>query len=267
MTQTAAATVGRARASRDILGQLVFKAANLALGIVVTILIVRLLGDEGFGQWSTLFAVSTIAGYFGNMGLERIAVERATAQPEREAEWVGALVSLRLVMAIPSALGSLAVLLVLADGGEMRTAAVLVSSSLVVTALISVRVVFQLRVRNTLNTVLELGNGILWGLVVVVAFVAGTSGLVEIAAGFTVVWALTALAYYVLAARVAPIQFANARRLWGPLVRLGVPVGIGSLLILGYSYIGQVIVFEIAGARDTARSRASTIASSSCPRR
>jgi O-antigen/teichoic acid export membrane protein len=250
MTRTAAATVGRARASRDILGQLVFKAANLVLGVVVTILIVRVLGDEGFGQWSTLFAVSTIVGYFGNMGIERIAVERAAAQPEREAEWVGALVSLRLAMSVPAALGSLAVLLVLADGGEMRTAAVLISSSLLVTSLTSARVVFQLRVRNTLNTALELGNGIVWGLVVVVAFVAGTSGLVEIAAGFTVVWALTSVAYYVLAVRVAPIRFAGAHRLWGPLVRLGVPIGIGSLLVLGYGYIGQVIVFEIAGARE-----------------
>src|SRR3954462_5441515 len=92
----AAATVGRGRAARDVLGQLVFRTANLLLGIVVTILVVRGLGDAGFGKWSTLLAVSTLAGYFGNMGLSNVAVERAAAQPDAQAKWVGGLVTLRM---------------------------------------------------------------------------------------------------------------------------------------------------------------------------
>lgn len=249
-SSAAAAAVGRERAFRDVAGQLVLRAANVVLGIVVTVLLVRVLGDEGFGQWSALFAVVTVAGYFGNMGLERVAVERAAAQPERQGDWMGALVTLRLVLALPAALGSLAICLALADDADMRIAAVLVCSLLVTNALMSLRAVFQLQVRNTVTTAIELGNGAVWLAVVVGVLAAGSESIVLIAAGFAAVWALTSVVCTVLAVRAMPVRFRGSQELWRPLVVLGVPVGISSLLTLGYGFVDQVIVFEAAGARD-----------------
>lgn len=250
VSQAVAATVGRTRAARDIVGQLALRAANIVLGIGVTLLVVRALGDQGFGQWSTLFAVSTVMSYFGTLGLERVAVERAAAQPERQAEWVGALLTLQLALGVPVALVTLAVLVLIADGSTMRIAAAIVSPLPLCAALASLRVVLQLQVRNTLSTAFELANGVLWAAFVGIVVLADAEGLVLLSAGFTAITLLTNAACALVARRAGPIRIAGARRLWRPLVRLGLPVGIGGLLVLGYGYIDQIIVFELAGARD-----------------
>ena len=59
--------VGRRRVVGDIGIQIVARAANLVLGIVVTLILVRGLGVRGFGQWSTLLAIAQIATSFGDL--------------------------------------------------------------------------------------------------------------------------------------------------------------------------------------------------------
>jgi O-antigen/teichoic acid export membrane protein len=54
----------------------------------------------------------------------------------------------------------------------------------------------------------------------------------------------------VFALRASPVRFRASRSLWPALARQGLPVGIGGLLTLGYGYVDQVIVFEVAGVRD-----------------
>jgi O-antigen/teichoic acid export membrane protein len=75
-------------------------------------------------------------------------------------------------------------------------------------------------------------------------------GLVAFAAAFLVVSTLSNIAYIVLALRASPVRFTGSRELWPALVRQGLPVGIGGLLTLGYGYVDQVIVFEVAGPHD-----------------
>ena len=70
------------------------------------------------------------------------------------------------------------------------------------------------------------------------------------AAAFLGVATITNTAYVVLALRASPVHFSNSRPLWPDLLRQGLPVGIGGLLTLGYGYVDQVIVFELAGPRD-----------------
>jgi O-antigen/teichoic acid export membrane protein len=246
---TALRTVGRAHAGRDIAAQMILRGANLVLGVFVTLLTVRTLGDVGFGQWSTLIAVIGFAGTFGAMGLDRVAVERAAADPEHEPQWIGALVTLRLTLAIPVAALSAALCAVVADDAAMRIAGALVSLVLLVSAASVIRVVFQLQIRNRLVTLVELVSGIVWAGVVAVVALAG-GGLVAFAFGFMLMQSTTNLVYVVLALRSADVQWRGSRALWRPLARLGIPVGIGGLLTLGYGYIDQVIVFTMAGARD-----------------
>src|SRR6188472_4188410 len=141
--------VSRARAGRDIVGQVVLRAVNLALGIGVTVLVVRTLGDRGFGQWSTLLAVTNVVSYLGVLGLHQVAVERSSAQPDQQPAWVGSLLTLRLALAAPTTLLAIMVCLLIADDASMRIAAMLVCAAIPFYAANVVRVVFQLQVRNT----------------------------------------------------------------------------------------------------------------------
>jgi O-antigen/teichoic acid export membrane protein len=243
------APVSRGRAGRDIALQIVLRVGNIALGVGVTLLLVRGLGDEGFGRWSTLLAVIGLLSYFGDLGLDRVAVERAAAQPARAPSWLGALLSLRLALAIPATLVAVAICLWLSEDATMRIAALCLAGLVPASAISAARVVFQLQVRNAVSVGFEVANGILWaGAVLLIALADG--GLVAFAAAFAGVSLLISLVQLTLALRAAPVRWRGGSRHWGALLRLGVPVGIGGLLTLGYGYLDQVIVFEISGARE-----------------
>jgi O-antigen/teichoic acid export membrane protein len=202
--------VSRARAGRDIVGQVVLRTTNLALGIAVTVLVVRTLGDEGFGQWSTLLAILGFTGYFSVLGLQQVAVERAAADAEHAPEWLGALVTLRLALSGPATLLALAVCLWVSEDHTMRVAAVLACATLPVTVASALRAVFQLRVRNTAATAIEVAHGVLWlGAVALVALLDG--GVVAIAAALLAVTTAANLATVVLALRTAPVRLRGAR--------------------------------------------------------
>jgi polysaccharide transporter, PST family len=246
---TSGPAASRAVAGRDIAGQILLRALNLILGIGVTLLLVRTLGTAGFGRWSVLLAVFGFVSYFGSLGLAQVTVERAAADPDRAPHWFGALVTLRLALMGPVTLLSLAVCLAISDDANMRIAAALVCAELPISVLSALKVVFQLQVRNVVSTMIEVGNGILWAAAVaLVALLDG--GLVAIAAAFLVVSTISNVAYIVVALRSSPVRFRASRELWPALVRQGLPVGIGGLLTLGYGYVDQVIVFEVAGVRD-----------------
>jgi O-antigen/teichoic acid export membrane protein len=239
----------RARAGRDVALQIVLRATNIALGVGVTLLLVRSLGDEGFGQWATLLAVIGFAGYFGEMGLDRVAVERAAAQPETAPSWLGGLIGLRLTLTVPAAVAALAICLWLADDAQMRVAAVVLTGLIPVAAIGSARVAFQLQVRNAVAVAIELANGVLWAAAVVVVALLG-GDLVAYAAALVAVSAVTSIVQLWLALRTTSFRLRGSRARWRTLLRLGIPVGVGGLLTFGYGYIDQVIVFSIAGARE-----------------
>lgn len=246
---TAGASTSRARAGRDIAGQVVLRAVNLVLGIGVTLLLVRALGTDGFGRWSVLLAVLGFVGYFGSLGLAQVTVERAAADPARAPTWFGALVTLRLALMGPVTLIAVGLCLLLADDGAMRVAAVLVCAVLPVSALSALGVVFQVQVRNVVMTAVEVANGVVWAAAVVLITVLD-GGLVAVAAALLAVSTLTNLAIAALALRAGSVRFRGSRPLWPALLKQGLPVGIGGLLTLGYGYVDQVIVYEIAGVRE-----------------
>ena len=92
MSTTLARDATRQRAARDILVQVVVRILNLALGVFVTALVVRTLGQAGYGQWSTIFVVLALIAYFANFGMEGVALREAARHPESEHEWIGAVI-------------------------------------------------------------------------------------------------------------------------------------------------------------------------------
>jgi O-antigen/teichoic acid export membrane protein len=236
------------RAVADIVAQLVLRVVNLALGVFVTLVLARALGARGFGQWSTIFAVTQLTGYLATLGFEQVSVRHAAAEPERAPDWLGALLALRLGLALPVGLLTTGILVAVAGHGPMLAAGLIVCAIFISGALSASRVVFQLRIRNDLNAAFELANGVLWA-----AAVGGLAlahvGLVPFAIAFVVTTWIPVLAQAALALRLLRPRQAGLRTHVRELIRTGVPVGISSLLIIAYARIDQVIVFELAGAK------------------
>jgi O-antigen/teichoic acid export membrane protein len=249
-TTRAEPAIGGRRITLDVAVQLGGRGLNVALGIAVTIVVVRALGDERFGQWATLLAATTLTTYFGNLGLQQVAVSRAAAEPERAALWLGALTTLRTVLSLPVMIATALVLVLLSTDTEMRVAALILSAQALLAGPGSMRAIFESSMRNHVVVAAELIQGVVWALAVFLLAALG-GGIVAFAVGF-VCANVAAVVFQVTAAlRAGSFRFGlrGARELWGPLVRLGLPVGISGLLIVAYARIDQVLVFQLAGDR------------------
>jgi O-antigen/teichoic acid export membrane protein len=235
-------------AVRDVAIQLVARAGNLVLGVVATAVVARALGGVGFGEWSTLLVVAQMAGYLADLGVEQVAVSRA-AQEGRERDWIGALVSLRTLISVPATAAAAVVVLLLASNDDMVVSGLLLAATILATGPSSTRALLQLRVRNDLNMVVITFNSVLWT-GAAIAFAARDAGMVAFAAAFLAVTWATVAVQVALALRAGRVSLRGGRPLLRPLTAAGIPVAISGLLILAYARIDQVLVYELAGARE-----------------
>jgi O-antigen/teichoic acid export membrane protein len=239
--------VGARHLTLDVAVQILARIANLALGVVVTLVLVHALGSNSFGLWSTIFAITQITSSFGELGLTQIAVSRAARDPEREPEWLGSLLSLRLLLAVPITLASIAAVFLLVSSHEGRVTGTLLSLVLLVGAAGTLNVVFQLRVRNHISMAILTLNSIVWGAgVIVVALLSG--GIVAFAAVFLATSLFTTALTVGLALRVTAIRVRGTRRLWRAMLRVGLGLGAAGILVTLYVKLDQILVFKIAGS-------------------
>jgi O-antigen/teichoic acid export membrane protein len=238
--------IGGRRTSADIAVQVVGRFLNLALGVAVTLIIVRALGTHGFGVWSTLLAVTQIAANLGELGLGQVAVSRAAAEPEREPMWLGALLSLRVMLALPIFLATVLAVLLIAPNANAQLAGILLACTLVVAAPAALAAVFQLRVRNDISTALLTINSVVWaGAVVAVA--ASSGGIVWFAAAMLAVSAVTTAATIAAASRMTRVRVRHTRELRRALAHVGLTVGAAGVLVTLYVRLDQILVLEFAG--------------------
>ncbi|HEX6688183.1 MAG TPA: flippase [Solirubrobacterales bacterium] len=237
----------RHHAGRDVAIQIAIRALNLALGVVVTALVARALGDAGFGQWSTILVVVQLIAYFTSFGVEGVVIREATADPARESEWLGALLVLRTLLVLPAILVGLVVLLLLEENTAMLVAGVVLLAQTPFNVGASLRITHQLRVRNWIPMAILSLNSVLWAAAVIVISSLG-GGLVPLAIAMTATGALTAGLQALAAMKIARPDLHPSREATMRLARVGLPVGLSGLLILAYARIDQLLVFAIAGS-------------------
>jgi O-antigen/teichoic acid export membrane protein len=243
-----AASATKRRAFRDVLVQVAARVGNLALGVVVTVLVVRTLGGSGYGQWLTIMSTFQLIGYFTSLGLEAAAVREAATHPERASMWVSALVATRLLLTIPVMVAGVVAVIALQTSDAMLVAGLILVAEFPFGVGSSLAVVYQLQVRNTIPMVILTVNSVLWAISVVVVAVAG-GGLVALAIAFTTVSTVTAIMQAVLALRILPLTLRPPWSAIKRLVRVGAPLGVSTVLIVAYARIDQIIVFEQVGAQ------------------
>jgi O-antigen/teichoic acid export membrane protein len=237
------------RMTRDVVIQIGARIFNLALGIVVTSLVVRTLGEAGFGEWSTLLVAIQLTAYFTSFGVESVAVRQVAIEPQREADWVGALLMVRMILSLPAGITGLIVVLVAQNSTSMLVAGLILLAQLPFNTVSSLRVVYQSRVRNDLPMYFLTLNSVLWGAAVVVIYFAG-GGLVALAIAMTATGLVTVVWQAVIALRFVKPHLPPPRDAMIELTRIGIPVGTAGLLIIIYARIDQLIVYGIAGASD-----------------
>ncbi len=237
----------RQRAAHDILLQVVIRIANLALGVVVTALVVRTLGRAGYGQWSTIFIVLTLIGYFANFGMDQVALRESARDPEREHEWIGAVMMLRVIVLGPVILASVVAIVVLHQSHQMLVAGLILIVTMPFSGVGALQLVFQLRVKNLVPMLVLTLRSVLWAIAVVIIYTQNY-GMVALAIAMSATNAIGSIVQAVAALRLADRWPRPSRVQLAPLVRAAVPIGISGVLIIAYARLDQVIVFGYVGS-------------------
>jgi O-antigen/teichoic acid export membrane protein len=237
------------RATVDLALQILGRFGNLVLGVFVTVLVARSLGDSGFGNWSTLVAILSLTGAFCDLGLAPVAVRRAAEDPEAEPEWLGALIQLRFLLSAGATAVCVAAVVAVSSSTEMAVAGIVLSATLLLSAPSALQTIFQLRIRNSFTVAAMSLQSVLWGLGAVLVFETG-GGIKGLAIAFATVAVIVTVAQGIVALRLGTVRFEASRARRRELLRVGVPIAVTSALVLGYGRIDQVLVLEFGGSRD-----------------
>jgi len=217
---TSARHATRQRAASDILMQVLVRIGNLAIGVVVTALVVRTLGENGYGQWSTILVVLGLIGYFINFGMEEVAIREAARAPESEHEWIGAVILLRLFALVPVVLVSVAAILVLQRSHQMLIAGLVLVIGMPFGGIGALGLLFQLRVDNRVPMLVLTLRSVLWAAAVAVIYWRG-GGMIALAIAMAATNSLAAVVQLLAVFRLdtpwprpsrkqlAPLRFAH----------------------------------------------------------
>ena len=143
--------------------QLAARAIGMVLGVVTVALTARTLGTAEYGVWT---GVGNYVGLFGvltSLGFTNAATLRMAAEPEREAEWLGALVGARTAMSGVVTLVCIASIpLVLTNTDHSHAVGYILSLATLSTGATSLMTVFQTRMRSGLAVSFTILQAILW---------------------------------------------------------------------------------------------------------
>jgi O-antigen/teichoic acid export membrane protein len=244
-----AGAAGGQRIASNVLVQLVARAITMSISIVTVSLTARTLHAAGYGVWS---AVSSYVGLFGvltDLGFTTAAMQRMAAEPERESEWLGALAGARTFLSlIAMAICAGSVPFLLSNTDDRYAVAFILTTTILSTGAAALMAVFQSRLRSGLVLAFTVLQAILW-LAAVLALALTNASVVDFAIAYAILIALIAVLQVATTRRLAHIAWRTGRRLWRPLLRVALPLGIAGILITVYYQLDSVLLLQIAGAK------------------
>ncbi|HKG37421.1 MAG TPA: flippase [Conexibacter sp.] len=243
-----AGTAGGRHIASNIGTQLVMRVISMIISVATVSLAARTLDPDGFGVWTAVGSYVGIFSVLTDLGLTTVAMQRMSAEPERESEWLGALAGMRLLLSfVVAALCALTIPIFLDTGHEAAWILTLTIFSSGGSALMAV---FNSRLRAGLALSFGVIQSVLWLGVTVTFYFTGAS-VVDFAIAYVIVLAIICTLQLRAAQRYANIAWRAGRRLWKPLMKVAVPLGIASLLITIYYQIDSVLLLQLSTEEET----------------
>ena len=242
-----AGQAGGRQIASNISTQLVMRLISMVISVLTVSLAARTLDPDGFGVWTAVSAYVGIFAVLTDLGLTTVAMQRMSAEPERESEWLGALAGMRLLLAVgAAALCAATIPIFLSTGQDAAWILTLTIFSSGGSALMSV---FNSRLRAGLALSFSVIQSFMWLGVMIVYSITGASVLAFAIAYVAVLVVICALQLRA-AHRHAHIAWQAGRALWKPLMKVAVPLGIASVLITIYYQIDAVLLLQLSDARE-----------------
>lgn len=214
--------------------QLLAKVLHLVLNVVSTLAIIRSMSPTGYGHYVLVLTTTMLVGLAADLGLPKLAVREIARAPETEHDILGALVAARLVLACVAAVLVQVVLACMRVPAEVHVAAGVASLLFFGDALLSVVVVFHVRVRQHYEAFIRVGMEA-FETVLLLWLVARGASLAWLFVPPVVATALGGIVAVVAARRRFGARLVLAPRRLVHLVREALPVG--AALLVGVAYL------------------------------
>jgi O-antigen/teichoic acid export membrane protein len=245
-----ARTAGRQRMAGNAGLEMLSRLIAIATGLVTFPLLARTLGPEEFGTWTAGLAYVGLFSAVSEFGLVNAATMKIAAEPEREEDWMGALSSLRTSATVVLTALCLAGIPLFLSGGKVQTVALIGSVLVMVGGAMSLQAVFRARLRASIPLALTVVQSIAW-VVVVLVLASVDAGVVTAVTAYVTMLAVMAALSVAAARRAVRVRWSGSRRHWNELLRIALPIGFGGLFVTVYFSIDAVLLYEMAGERET----------------
>lgn len=246
-----AGAAGGRRIASNVLVQFSARAITMSISVATVSLTARTLHSSGYGVWTAAGSYVGIFSVLTDFGLTTVAMQRMAAEPEREHEWLGALVSARVALSILIAVlcaASIPIFLNPTDG--RRTVTFIMLVSVLSGSGSALMAVFSSRLRAGLVLSFSVLQSVIW-LAIVASLAATDASLISFAITYSALNALVFALQVRTGLRLASVAWRAGIRLWRTLARVAIPIGIASVLITIYYQIDSVLLVQMAGPSET----------------
>ncbi|MDW5596352.1 flippase [Conexibacter stalactiti] len=242
-----AGAAGGQRIASNVVIQLIARGISMPISVITVSLAARTLDPDGFGVWSAVGAYVGIFAALTDLGFTTVAMQKMSAEPEREAEWLGALAGARGMLSLIAAIICAASIPIFLDNHrDGHLVGWILCFTIFSTGANALMAVFQSRLRSGLALSFSVLQSFIW-LGVCLAFYLTGATVVAFAIAYVVVLAIISGLQIWTTRRYAHIAWREGRKLWGQLSRTAIPLGIASVLITVYYQIDAVLLLQISG--------------------
>ncbi|HTW11298.1 MAG TPA: flippase, partial [Solirubrobacteraceae bacterium] len=246
----AAGSAAGADIASSIAVQVAARATSMAISVVTVSLTVRTLAPAGYGVYNGMAAYVALFGVLTDLGFTTAAMQRMSADPAHESEWLGALAGARGLFSLAAtAVCAATIPLLLSNAHHGHLVGWIMAVSILSTAPNALMTVFQSRLRSGLALSFSVLQSFVWlAIVIVLAIVHGS--VVAFAAAQVSVIMMIALLQVGVTRRYAQIAWRAGRSRWRPLMKVALPLGISGVLIAVYYQIDSVLLLQLAGPHE-----------------
>lgn len=240
----------RLMASNAII-QIAARVLTMAVGVVTVALTARTLRTDGYGVWSGVGSYTGLFAVLTDLGFVTIATQRMAAEPDREAEWLGALVGVRITVSlIVAAVCAATIPLFLRSTGDSHAVAYIMTTTMLVAGPASLLAVFQSRLRSGLGLSFTVLQWFIWLAAVVVLHAEHASVIAFALVNASILFFVSALQIQACR-RFVDIAWRAGKRLWRQLLRQAIPIGVATVMITIYYQVDSVLLLQISGTKET----------------
>jgi O-antigen/teichoic acid export membrane protein len=231
--------------------QMAARLTTMALSIITVSLTARTLSPTGYGVWNGAGSYVALFGILTDLGFTLAATQRMAANPEREAEWLGALVIVRTsISLVVMVICAISIPLLLTSADQTHAVAFILTATMITTGGAAVTTVLQSRLRAGLLLSFTVLQGVIWTCVVATLAVLDAS-VIAFAAASAILTTLVTIFQVRITLRFARIDWRGGLLLWRRLMRIALPLGIASVMITIYYQVDSVLLLQIAGAHES----------------